>query len=57
MTQERAMFDRMQTGAKVELLSARMNTRKPGTDARYRDNREMRAVARVATLTTAEAVS
>jgi hypothetical protein len=31
------------------LLPGRMNTRKPGTDARYRNNREM--AARGATLT------
>ncbi len=43
MRQERAMFDRMQTGTKVTLLSTRMNTRKPGTDARYHGNAEKRA--------------
>ncbi len=43
MTEERAMFDRMQTGTQVTLLSTRMNTRKPGTDARYRGNAERRA--------------
>ena len=43
MTAERAMFLKMQTGTQVTLLSTRMNTRKPSTDARYRGNAEKRA--------------